>query len=82
MVQIIARTGPTEVSYEASDDLWIRGGRPARCRNHHAAVALAFGQPSYRDRRHDVAESRGRANKFPIEEFEDKSLIYSTVPKR
>ena len=22
------------------------------------------------------------ANKFPIEEFEDKSLIYSTVPKR
>ncbi len=73
MVQIIARTGPTEVSYEASDDLWS---------NHHAAVALAFGQPSYRDRSTMSPKAVAGANRLPIEEFEDKSLIYSTVPKR
>jgi len=28
--------------------------------NHHVAVALVFDQPSCRDRRHDVAASRGR----------------------
>jgi hypothetical protein len=33
---------------------------PARCRNHHAAVALAFDRPSCRGRKYDVAANRSR----------------------
>ena len=47
MVQAIARTEPTEVSHEASDDQTAAG-----------------------------------ANKLPIKEFEDMSLIYPAVPER
>src|SRR5216684_3328528 len=51
---------PTEVSHEAPDDLWSRGDRRARCRNHHAVVALEFDRPSFRGCKHDVVANRGR----------------------
>src|ERR1035437_9894863 len=38
----------TEVSHEAPNDLWPRGGRPACCRNHHPVVAHAFDRQSRR----------------------------------
>jgi hypothetical protein len=82
MVQTIVRTEPTEVSHETSDDFWIRGGRPDRCRNHHAAVALAF--PNHPVPTADTTSPRAAAGakKLPIEEFEDMSLVHSAVPKR
>jgi hypothetical protein len=47
-------TSRTQVSHEASVDLWIRGGRPAGYRNHRVAVAFACDRPSFRGFRHVV----------------------------
>ena len=55
-------------SHEASDDYRIRGRRSSRCRNHHAAIALAFDRPSCRVRRHDVVARtphRGQRKQAP-----------------
>jgi hypothetical protein len=82
MVQTIARTEPTEVSYEASDDFWIRGGRPARCRNLMLRSHSPSTNPPVATADTTSPPAAAGANKLPIEEFEDMSLVHSTVPKR
>jgi hypothetical protein len=82
MVQTLARTEPTEVSHEASDYPWIRGGRLL-------AAATTMPRSHSLSTDHPVAaanmmppQTAAGANKLPIEEFEDLSLVYSTGPKR
>ena len=77
MVQTLARTEPTEVSHEASDYPWIRGGRLLA-----AATTMPRSHSPSTD--HPVAaanmmppQTAAGANKLPIEEFEDMSLVYS-----
>src|ERR1700687_5127935 len=50
MAQLSCVSNRTEISDEAPDDLGIGGGCSARCRNDHAAVALAFDRAPCRDR--------------------------------
>jgi len=55
-------------------------GRLARCGNHHAPLGFAGDEPCFRNCRHDVTAGAG-ANKLPIEELEDQSLVYSTTTR-
>ena len=82
MVQTIARTEPTEfpmkllmisgfaaVALIAAATTMLRSHSPST--NHPVATADTTSPPA-----------AAGANKLPIEEFEDMSLVHSTVPKR
>jgi hypothetical protein len=83
MVQTIARTEPTEFPMKllmisgcaavallaAATTTMLRSHSPST--NHPVATADTTSPPA-----------AAGANKLPIEEFEDMSLVHSTVPKR
>ena len=66
-----------EVSHEAPDDFCDRGDRTARCRNQHAAIALALaGRPAGMMSLQELHTTTD-VNKLPIEDVDDQSLVYS-----